>query len=241
MSAGSAPSSSLWIDAIEARSNLTRSQFLIWMGQQLAPSSPLYNMVFAFAMRGPLEVERWCAAYARLCEQCEALRTVVTVEDGVPQQRVLDASPVTLERIDLRAGGEEACKQWIDTHARAPLMLGEALGESALLRLGEHEHVWFLKLHHVITDAWSTALLCERLAALYDGQVDVEPLPSYADHLARERAAREKAQAHHAASYWQAQLSNPVEPLHFYASAHRAGNTSRTRRLTLPLGDARTR
>ena len=44
----------LTADLLE-RSNLTRSQLLIWTGQQLHPHAPLYNMAFAFTIHDRID------------------------------------------------------------------------------------------------------------------------------------------------------------------------------------------
>ncbi len=36
-------------------SNLTKSQFLIWLGQKLNPDSSLYNVMVAFTINGKVE------------------------------------------------------------------------------------------------------------------------------------------------------------------------------------------
>ena len=36
-----------------------------------------------------------------------------------------------------------------------------------LLRLSEHEHVFLLTLHHIVTDGWSIGILFRELEAIY--------------------------------------------------------------------------
>ena len=232
-----------WIDDIEARSNLTRSQFLIWMGQQVEPTSPLYNMVFAFRLRGALDGDRFEQAFGRLLSECEALRTVVLERDGVPQQQVLEAAHApSLQRVDFSSldDAEQACERWVSERARVPLAMSRALQECALLRVSDTQHLWFVKIHHVVTDAWSTALLCERLAAHYDDSADAAtPLPAFADYVERERDGRDRKSFAAARRYWQQRLAQAADRQHFYGTTGGLGRTSRTRRLRCPLGAQR--
>ena len=55
---------------------LTRTQSLIWASQRLHPDVPLANMGKLHRIRGPLEAERLVAAFARVVQACDALRTV---------------------------------------------------------------------------------------------------------------------------------------------------------------------
>lgn len=229
-----------WIDDIEAASNLTRSQFLIWMGQQVEPTSPLYNMVFAFRLQGVLDAERFAGAFEALVAECDALRTVLREADGVPQQQVLAASefpPLDQVNFASRDDAEAACERWVHERARVPVTLSHCLYESALLRIGPTHHVWFLKLHHVVSDAWASALLCERLFAHYEGAASSETeVPAYADYVARERSARDRKSYASARAYWEALLAKPADRQPFYGTTGGIGRNSRTRRLRLPLG-----
>ena len=71
--------------------------------------------------------------------------------------------------------------------AQRPLIRGR------LIRLGEHEHVFLLTQHHIVSDGWSMGVLMRELNALYaafsEGQPD--PLPplriQYPDYAAWQR------------------------------------------------------
>ena len=46
--------------------HLTKSQFLIWMGQRLHPKSPLYNMAHAFNIYAGLNIEAFKEGFKHL-------------------------------------------------------------------------------------------------------------------------------------------------------------------------------
>ena len=71
------PSSSEQLEEIAGRTNLSRAQFLIWMGQRLFPDSPLYNMVLRFTIEGALDEEAFRRAFTTLVAGSDAMRTVV--------------------------------------------------------------------------------------------------------------------------------------------------------------------
>ncbi|AMO93273.1 D-alanine--poly(phosphoribitol) ligase, subunit 1 [Collimonas fungivorans] len=62
-----------------------------------------------------------------------------------------------------------------------------------LLRLGEHEHVLVLAMHHIVADGWSSGVLVREVAQLYEALVagDPSPLPAlavqYADYAVWQR------------------------------------------------------
>ena len=67
------------------RSNLTQSQFLIWLGQKLNVDSPLYNMVHTFTINGEISPAIFRQAFQTLIDKSDALRTVIEEIDGTPQ------------------------------------------------------------------------------------------------------------------------------------------------------------
>ena len=52
---------------------LTPSQHPIWVGQQLDPDSPLYNMAFTFVFEGAIDPDRFRLAWRRIVD---VLKTV---------------------------------------------------------------------------------------------------------------------------------------------------------------------
>ena len=173
--------------AATARS-LTHSQRQIWTGQQLAGDAPLYNTPFTFRLRGGLDVDRFCGAYAAAVDRCEALRTkVVPGEDGVPRTQQVQPSEA-LNCVDLsnEADPEGALEKLIATHARRALDLNRPLVDSFLARLGPNDHCWYLNQHHLVTDAWSTTVVYRLVEACYRGLDSgslPEATPSYADFV----------------------------------------------------------
>ena len=71
-----------------ARSNLTRMQLLYWTGYQLRPDVPLYAAPLIFAFTGEFDTNLFCNALQIVMDQSDALRTVIQMVDGVPQQKV---------------------------------------------------------------------------------------------------------------------------------------------------------
>ena len=67
-------------DNLAAKSNLTTSQFAIWVGQTLYPDIPLYNMVHTFTIDGSIDVPKFQAAFQALVDCSDALRTVIDLQ-----------------------------------------------------------------------------------------------------------------------------------------------------------------
>ncbi|MDX1531664.1 MAG: condensation domain-containing protein, partial [Rhodothermales bacterium] len=226
---------------------LTKSQHLLWTGQQLHPEAPLYTMALAFTLRGPLDAEAFQRAFQALLDRSDALRTVVETRRGVPVQRVRPPAPYAVERVDLsrEADPDAAFSAWAADRARRLFDLRERLFDAALVRLAPDRHGWFLNQHHLVTDAWSTAVVYRAVADLYrralDGTLaEAPPLPPYADYVAYEQAFRASPLFKRAETHWRERLEEPVEAAPLYGK-RAAAETTPTVRVTRALDAERSR
>ncbi len=227
-------------------SNLTQAQSLIWAGQALHPDVPLYNMVLAFRIRGPLEASTFSHAFDELVRSTDALRTVFVEVAGTPVRQVLDDQPRPLEQLDFSGepDPEAHYRRWAEQDASALFDLSDSLYRSALIRLGADDHIWWLAQHHLITDGWAAAIVYERMESLYrlaaDDRLDEAETPpsfeTYADHERRFRTsdAFAAAQAH-----WQKAVPDDLEHPSFYGVDSPAEPTTRTDRITLSIDGQR--
>ena len=64
-------------EIIAEKSNLTNSQFQIWLGHKLNPKAPLYNMILEFTIFGEIQADAFQNAFQELLDRSDALRTVL--------------------------------------------------------------------------------------------------------------------------------------------------------------------
>lgn len=237
------PSSSEQLEEIAGRTNLSRAQFLIWMGQRLFPDSPLYNMVLRFTIEGALDEEAFRRAFAALVDGSDAMRTVIDVTEGMPHRRVVASSPVELELVDFSGDTdpERSLAAWIEARATRRLDPAVALFDSALARLDPGRWVWYLNQHHLITDGWSTALTYRRMQELYslalEGKLAEAPRsPDFNAYVVYERAQRNSGSCKRAQGYWREQTACAPPPLELYGRPAPSGTKTRTDRVTFDLG-----
>jgi amino acid adenylation domain-containing protein len=223
-----------WMDDLEARSNLTRSQYLIWSAQRLNAGSPLYNMAFAFCIEGDLKADRFRSAWETAAGAIGSLRTVIRTSDGAPRQHILE-SPPSLAMLDFRdAGSPEAeADRWIAQRCGHLFDLASATTDSALLRTGESSWTWYLNQHHVVTDAMSVALVFHAVQEAYLGRDPADGAGAdFAAYVAREHGLRSTERHAAMRQAWREACAEPPEPLSPYGRDRRGrgGRTERVRR-----------
>lgn len=207
---------------IYGRSNLTRLQLLYWMGHKLRPGTPLFNAILTFTISGEVNREHFEKAFLALLEHCDALQTVIEEIDGVPHWKLVsDYSIKALEYVDLSSDPELALQAWLKKRSIIPLNLEVCLFDSALIKIGPDQFVWYLNQDHLITDASSAFLIFDRLAKLYElslkgAALSLPGLPTFEKYIDYECKYRSSSQALKSRAYWKQKLTPGPEPVSFW-------------------------
>src|ERR1700692_1437211 len=77
------------------------AQERLWFLDQLEPGTAAYNLVRAFRVTGPLNVEALTSAFATVVQRHESLRTIVESLEGAARQVVLSDVKVDIPVRDL--------------------------------------------------------------------------------------------------------------------------------------------
>ncbi len=224
---------------------LTWSQELLWTGQRLHPESPLYNMALAFEIDGAINVSRFESAFRSVVNRSDALRTTLSSGES-PMRCTREPYSAPVEFVDFsdRPDPQASSDEWIKTRVRRSLDAAVQLFDCALLRLSEHRHIWYLNQHHLITDAWSTALVFKAVSDEYVQLADVsfahrEPLPPYSGFARYLEHFAGTSPAAKAGAHWQSVRELGLSPLPLYGKKRAASESTRAERITLHLGPER--
>ena len=214
---------SLRLEAIPSETNgdrgypLSFSQQRLWFLDRMEGANPVYNIATPLAVTGNLDVLALDRARVSLLQRHEGLRTIFAADDrDNPRQIVLETGAVPLTLLDLAdvPDREILASALQSAESKRPFDLARGpLLRLTCLRLGERRFLILVTMHHMITDAWSIAILVRELAASYRAALtgdspDLGPLPiRYVDFaywqrqwLASETLARQLA-------YWRENLT----------------------------------
>lgn len=222
---------------------LTHSQIPILLGQRLNAASPLYNMAFAFVIPAELDTKRFQQAWNHVAASSDALRTrIPAAGEGGISWRLGPSTPAT-EIHELDAGGaeHEAFLAWARHRCRQPMDLSGHLLESVLVPLRNGQTGWYLNQHHLITDAWSTRLVVQRVSEAYLSLIHHGALPETdldAYYTVAASQVLKNADDTAAKAHWQ-ELANALQDrLELYGRPTDPGSTESTR-VALQLDEER--
>ncbi|MCK2217014.1 amino acid adenylation domain-containing protein [Actinomadura sp. ATCC 31491] len=186
--------------AAAAPGELSAAQRRLWVVDQLDPGNPAYTLSWAYRITGDLDAAALATAFDALVDRHPILGHVIETRDGEPRQVPGPVRPALRVETMSAAAADAAARE----EARFAFDLSAGpLTRARLLRVAAGEHRLIVTLHHVLADRWSVGILFRDLFRLYAG----EPLPArpvpYAEHVARQRAARSRERD---LAYWRAAL-----------------------------------
>lgn len=218
------------------RTELSEIQQAIWYDQIARPQSPVYNIGGRLMIYGPVNYGLLKQALQRLVNQNQALRLGIDYGNGLPRQFVRPHIAVELPFIDMsgHVDPQAAAADWLQDHFRLAFTIGEdaVYWQFALLKISNRQYALLTKYHHLIADGWSTKIVIDRLAELYNALLAGSPCPvpeaaSYLDFVAQEQQYIHSALFERDAEFWRLTLPDLPEPLirHKYALGAPADTT----------------
>ncbi|WP_028546640.1 non-ribosomal peptide synthetase [Paenibacillus taiwanensis] len=220
--------------------DLSHAQRGMWLQQQMEPELTTYNCPFyvhlhtnAHAEQMPEEDYRMYLPAADLniaalekalqlvAERHESLRTAFVEVGGKPKQQIRTDVKLRLQYIDLTAHmkPEEELERQIWMDKQTPFDLTTPPVTAKLFRLAAHHYCYYVNMHHIIMDGWSTKVIVDEMFAYYRQEAFGLPaaLPKlpikYVDYVQDELLWERSDEAHGMEQYWLKELSHPLPSL----------------------------
>ncbi len=221
---------------------LSSSQIPFYTGQRLHPDAPIYNMPFAFDIKGQIDVEVFQLAFQKLIDRTDILRTVFKEVDGTPYQYVLESYKYHLKSYDFTDYDDQSMSDWIEHESKKILQIDKPLFEAGIIKRNDNHYIWYLNQHHLITDAWACTVLFRNCIEIYrtllkGESVDTSPFPSYKNFVDNSHAEHTD-QGDKVAEYWNEKYKQLPESLRFYGNRKNA-STTLSNRIQINLGESR--
>jgi amino acid adenylation domain-containing protein len=208
------------------------AQQRLWFLDQLEPGDPTYNIFAAVRLKGRLDIAALRSALNEVARRHESLRTTFAEVEGQTVQVVtsdltLELPVIALDHLDVDER-EAEFERMSELEAQTPFDLSQLpLLRTMLLRMSAEEHVFFLTMHHIISDGWSMGVLVRELATFYEAQVtgrttSAPELPiQYADYASWQRETLQGDVLESQLSYWKQQLAGVTAGLELPADRPR--------------------
>jgi hypothetical protein len=148
---------------------LALNQASLWFLHQVDPDDRAYESTSLLHIRGPLDVAAMRHAVATMARRHEVLTVRFGDHGGVPYQTPAPGAPVELEVVEVEAGTDpDAMVAHVREHATDRIDLAHGpLAVARLHRFGPSDHVFEWRLHHIVTDGWSSDVAMREIREAY--------------------------------------------------------------------------
>ncbi len=220
---------------------LTQSQLQLWAGQKLNPNKPLHNTTHSFEIEGNVNELVFISAFQELIHRIDALRTIFNEEDGIPSQTILPKLAHQLEIVDCTTSTKSTeIKEWLHSRSQIKLDLSTKSFDSALLKVEDQKYVWYLNMHHLITDAVSATLVFKYQSEIYSrtkaGTLsEMKEAPTFQNYIGYENEERGHSKNEEIKAYWKDKIE-PIKELPALYGARSTNKVTESTRIPIKLG-----
>nr|WP_166923720.1 non-ribosomal peptide synthetase [Flavobacterium sp. JXAS1] len=211
---------------------LTHSQNRLWLLSQLDGGNDAYEISGAVVLKGAVDQAKFIEAFSEVAAHHEILRTSFKKdENGVVNQYILPKEKFHFAVDTKDFSNEESpydeVKCYIEEKNKGSYDLTETpLFRASLLKTASDNFVFYLSMHHLISDGWSLEVLTAQVLACYTALHTEETMQwspeavQFKDYAVWLLGEQQKESYQTARQYWLKQFEEtvPVLQLPVYAS-----------------------
>jgi amino acid adenylation domain-containing protein len=152
---------------------LSDAQYRLWVLCQFEDASATYNMPGTISLDGSYDAKIFQIAFEAAVERHEILRTVFYEDpNGELRQWVKSSDEIgfSIQSHDFRASPDpqQAAQEFIAEDSYVPFNLKDGpLLRAALLQVKDDCYLFYLNMHHIISDGWSIGVLAKDVLSFY--------------------------------------------------------------------------
>ncbi|MEH6775993.1 MAG: condensation domain-containing protein, partial [Cereibacter changlensis] len=206
-------------EPVIARFPATATQLRFWFLDQMTPGTPALNVAVRWEIRGQVQPSSIEAAFQRVIDRHEILRTRLVEEDGQLLQEVAAAVRFRLSVVELRVAAGEDPSERIEVIAQetgaAPFDLAKpGLMRATLVRLSPERAMLMIVAHHVCFDGFSIRVLGHEIGTIAEAieagrEPDLPELPlQYGDYALWQQEYLTCGVLEEDGAFWKAQLAH---------------------------------
>ncbi|QQS37254.1 MAG: amino acid adenylation domain-containing protein [Ignavibacteriales bacterium] len=196
------------------------AQQQLWFLHMVDPDSAVYNIPFAFKLKGKVNISALEQSINEIIHRHETFRTTFALAEGALQQYIASELFLPLKVHDLREKTDKKllADQIIKNHTIAPFNLFTGpLIKSGIILTEDDESILLFNFHHIILDHTSVLAFTNELTEIYKAKINnrnhslPEPSIQYADMVIWQREEAQIAAVNEKLAYWKSQLEGQLQ------------------------------
>ena len=220
---------------------LTYPQKSIWFLEKLNPGSGIGNIAATMLIDETVEYDLVRRSVNIMLIRNQGFRLRLMEENGETRQFIAPFQEYALDFFDFSDQEKQAVFAFDKEQAQKPFdLIGAPLFYFALLKIDQSSYGFFVRIHHLISDAWSLVELGNEVMRYYNMLKQSRPLPegfnpSYVDFIEREQAYLESNRFAADKTFWQDKFKTMPEPSQLKSSTDaRSGLRAKRKGFVIP-------
>ena len=212
----------------------------IWYTEKLFSETSIAGISATVCLKMPIDFSLLEQAINLVIKNNDSMRINVCMVDNEPQQFIAPYVYKEFEIMDFTVAGNGDFFAWESMMTRTPLLAENTdLYLFVLLKIDENTCGYYVKHHHLISDAWSIVSAGNDIMRYYlelkKGHKEHAKRPSFLDHLSEESAYIGSERYKKDAVFWREQFSTLPEQVGIKArKTNEIGSEAARRSYTLP-------
>lgn len=217
---------------------LSESQKSIWYLEKAYPGTSLNIVAGTLRLKGEVNYPALEKALNIFVKKSDSMRIRIKESEEMVLQYVSDYQEFAVDFFDFSRGGLKDLFTWDEENTRKPFIIADnQLFYTAIFKVSDEEGGFHMKMHHLISDAWTMGLITRQVIDLYAKIKSGEPVdesqnPSYIQHLINENEYERSARFSNDKIYWSNKFETMPE-MTFLKPQISAENSIAARRKTL--------
>ncbi len=198
--------------------DLTSPQRNIWLMENFNENTPINVITGLVNIKNGFNASLCDGAINNVIKNNDIMRARVIKEGSETFQTILDYEYEKIEIVDMTSYSEKEIAEYIDSHALQSLNLyNEKLYDFKILKYNENQGSIFMRIHHIIADAWSCSKIGTQLIQYMentDGSNNEEiekSKPSYIEYINSEKEYENSEKYTKDSEFWKEYLSGIEE------------------------------
>lgn len=170
---------------------LTNSEKNIWLVDSVYKDTSVNTLAGSLVIKDKFNIKIATKTVNEVVRQNAALRTNIAIEAGEPYQVIKEYKEFEVKVIDISSKTKKQIEKLKEDLVNIPIdIYSDSLFEYTLLDRKDGLGEIFLKVHHIVSDAWSISKLGTDLSIIYEGLLNGTyescERPSYEEYITEE-------------------------------------------------------
>lgn len=221
--------------------NLTYPQQNILLVENFNVNSPINSIIGSIEIIGKFDEKLCRKAIDYIIEKNDILRVNIIEKDGEVYQYFEDEKKVNIPVIEMTNFTDKEINDWKEKNAQIKLDFPDTLFQFYILNYGNSNGAIFLKIHHIISDAWGISKLTTQAIKFMEekigNNIEEESIYSYIDYIKSENEYTNSEKYKKDEEFWKEYLKDVNEPISIKT---KNSKTKKAKRISIDLTEKET-